>query len=131
VGEVPIPSWLATLVLCLIVLAYTFHHPKLLNTEEIEARERAIAAGRELLSLLKDSGYDMEVVARFAPEVRKSFIGQLDLNLEDIEAFLVLVVDDPKVKEITPEVLDMWWPQYKVTRQAIRRWPGYRGSRMN
>jgi len=131
VGEVPIPSWLVTLVLCVIVVIWLFHHPNVPSQEDIEKRERALAAGKQLLELLKGSGYDLEVIAKFPIEVRKSFIEQLDLNLDDVEAYLVLAVDDPKAKEITPEVLDMWWPEYKVTRQAIRQWPGYRGSRMN
>lgn len=90
-----------------------------------------VEQGREFLVTLKYQKIKVEEIGELEPATRKKVIQHLGYDPQKIEDFFILVEEFPKAdlmkisRNRTVYKGVPAWQGYRITRQSLRRWPGY------
>lgn len=118
-----------------VVVSFLFLYIVIRVVREADRQEdywhRVIEDGLDFLDTLKERKVKVDEVGQLEPSRRKKVIQHLGYDPKRIEEFFVLVDEFPEadlmnLRRSRPVYKGVpIWQGYRITRQSLRRWPGY------
>jgi hypothetical protein len=102
---------------------------KVTPTEEQKAYWISVVSeGKRFLERLKLEKVAIEEIGILEPQLRKKVILHLGFDPRKIEDFFYLIDKFPESNLTKISQSRQVWGDYRITRQALRRWPAYNSS---
>lgn len=106
----------------LVIIGYLIYNFLIYLGEE-EHYQKVYEEGVDFLDSLQQEGLTPLKFAKLPESEKQEHFSFYELDAGRIKEFIMIVIAMPTFPTINARVVDLWWPEYKITRQSLRRFP--------